>query len=96
VRRLVYSRAAQRDIDEIWDYSALRWSVDQAEEYVLQLTSACEGLAAGRHVGRNANDIAVNHFCFLAGSHTIYFTRDEHELFVARILHQSMDAPNRL
>ncbi len=96
MRRLVYSRAAQIDIDEIWDYSARQWSVDQAEDYVLQLADACEGLAAGRKIGRMAEDVAPGHFSFAVGSHTVYFTRGDEDLFVVRILHQSMDAPNQL
>ena len=39
------SPAARADLTEIWDYTANRWGVEQAERYVRDLTAACQGLA---------------------------------------------------
>nr|WP_246798752.1 type II toxin-antitoxin system RelE/ParE family toxin [Rhizobium leguminosarum] len=31
---IIFSPAAQTDIDKIWDYTATSWNVDQAERYI--------------------------------------------------------------
>ena len=46
----VLSLAAQRDLDDIWDYSAETWSPAQANRYVEHIRDACEM----RHCGVNA------------------------------------------
>jgi toxin ParE1/3/4 len=32
-----FSPRAQRNLDEIWDYSAATWGIDQAEAYIRQI-----------------------------------------------------------
>jgi toxin ParE1/3/4 len=39
--RYVLTRAAVRDLDQIWDYTAETWSVKQAESYAGDLKAAC-------------------------------------------------------
>ncbi len=46
------SPAAHADLAEIWDYTADRWGVEQAEHYIRELTNACQGLADKRLQGR--------------------------------------------
>ncbi len=68
----VLSLAARADLDEIWDYTANRWSVDQAERYVRAIVEACQEVAAGRreriaveHIRRGYRKLAVgSHFVF--------------------------------
>ena len=38
----VLSPRAQADLDEIWDYTELRWSTTQAERYIRQLWQGLE------------------------------------------------------
>ena len=46
------SPAARADLDEIWDYTASRWSVDQAERYIRAIVEACQEIAAGPEIIR--------------------------------------------
>ena len=41
------SPAAQRDIDEIWEYTAERWNQLQAARYVRGIRDVCTGIANG-------------------------------------------------
>jgi toxin ParE1/3/4 len=43
---------AQADLEEIWSYTASRWSPEQAESYHAAIVAAFEGLAAGSKQGR--------------------------------------------
>ncbi|WP_246767456.1 type II toxin-antitoxin system RelE/ParE family toxin [Rhizobium leguminosarum] len=49
---VIFSPAAQTDIDKIWDYTATSWNVDQAERYIQDIRDACHELAEGRRMSR--------------------------------------------
>ncbi|MGO6906753.1 type II toxin-antitoxin system RelE/ParE family toxin, partial [Rhizobium ruizarguesonis] len=37
---IIFSPAAQTDIEKIWDYTATSWNVDQAERYIQDIRDA--------------------------------------------------------
>lgn len=90
------SPAAQSDIADIWDFTAERWSVDQAEHYVSRIRDGLEDLAAGRRSSRTADHIWPGYRACIVGSHIAYFRIDADNLVVIRILHQSMDPVTQL
>ncbi len=86
------SPAARSDISEIWDYTAWRWSTEQAERYVRAIAEACHALATGQREGRSINDIRPGYFKFLVGSHVLFYRVTEvGAIEVVRVLHQRMD-----
>ncbi len=88
---IVFSPAAKTDVSDIWHYSVTEWGENQAELYILELESACTKLANGLNFETIADYIKPGYRKALVGKHVIYFTRQEHEITVVRILHQSMD-----
>ena len=46
-RRVIFSDAAKRDLDEIWEFSEDRWNADQADRYLRSIGQAAAALAAG-------------------------------------------------
>ena len=91
------SPAARADLAEIWDYTADRWGAEQAERYVRELTTVCQGLADSRLRGRAIDDIRPGYFKLSIGSHFLcYRLTDVGMIEVVRILHQRMDIPERL
>jgi plasmid stabilization system protein ParE len=52
--RFVLSPRAESDLDEIWDYTADRWGLDQAETYTRQLWERIEAVAENPALGQNA------------------------------------------
>lgn len=46
VSRYLLSPAAQADLEEIWDYTAQRWDVEEAEAYLRRLQHAQRGANA--------------------------------------------------
>jgi toxin ParE1/3/4 len=89
--RYVVSRLAERDLDDIWDYTAERWSKNQAEDYVERMRKAVEILAVDPTRGRPCDDIRQGYRKYRVGSHMIFYRISADELVVARILHQRMD-----
>jgi len=88
----VLSPAAQADVDEIWDYTAENWGVDQAESYTRDIGDTCKELAAGSRSSRPV-DIREGYRKAFVGSHVLFFkTEDAGRIVVMRVLHQKMDA----
>jgi toxin ParE1/3/4 len=88
---LNYSKLAEIDIDEIWDYSADRWSPEQADSYINELHSVAENIERKPDIGRDCSSIRPGLFKYPAMSHMIYFRKRINGIIVVRILHQRMD-----
>lgn len=82
---------AQRDIEDIWDYSAGRWSVAQAELYIRQIQRALETLAADPRLGRSCDEVRAGYRKYPVGSHLVFYRIVESGIDVVRILHRRMD-----
>jgi len=95
MKSLVFSPAAQADMDIVWDYTVEHWGLDQAERYTDDIRDACRGLAAGHRQGRPV-DVRPGYLKCLVGSHVIYFRDHRDQIEVVRILHSRMDANRHL
>ena len=95
MKAIAFSPAAEADIDGIWDYSADRWGLDQADSYVDAIRDACYALAKGTKHGRPA-EVLPDFQKYLCGSHVIYFLDYPDHLDVIRVLHQRQDAKRHL
>ena len=92
---LKFSPAAIADIDKIWNYTAKRWGLDQANLYTDTLRDACLALAAGEKRGQRV-DIRDGYLKYMVGRHFIFFRSTDAGIEVIRILHQSMDAAQHI
>ncbi len=92
MKRFILSESAQRDLRAIWAYSIKNWSAKQTDKYIRSLTSSCEALAKNSRIGRMAYEIKPGLMKLYAGSHTVYYSRDDNgTVYVYRFLHQSQD-----
>ncbi|HLW70030.1 MAG TPA: type II toxin-antitoxin system RelE/ParE family toxin [Candidatus Binataceae bacterium] len=89
--RYILSPRAQRDIDEIWDYTAKRWGVDQAEIYTRQLGHDVEAVAAQPAIGRACPELRTGYYRFPSGGHVLFYRRIEGGIEIVRVLHARMD-----
>jgi toxin ParE1/3/4 len=94
--RYVLSPRAQADIDEIWDYTAERWDVEQAERYSRELQLAIETVASDPQRGRRCDQIRPGYRKYPAGAHVIFFRIVSNGIDVVRVLHQRMDFERHL
>ena len=87
---------AQRDIEEIWDYSAATWGGDQAEIYIRQIEKTLELIADDPRLGRSCDIIRAGYRKFRTGSQFVFYRSLEGSIEVVRVLHQSMDFEQHL
>lgn len=88
------SRLAEADIDAIYAYTAKNWSGAQADVYYAMIITAFDGLVSGTRMGHAA---AIDGYMTLpVGSHSIYYRVHDDTVFIARVLHQAMDAERHL
>lgn len=84
------------DLGEIYDYSAERWGVEQADRYIRLLEETGRELAAGAKIGLDAATLRQGYRRLFTGSRVLFYKENADELTVVRVLHQRMDAANRL
>ena len=91
-RQLRFRPAAIADIEGIWDYSAERWGVEQADRYVLRLRETCLAIAREDLPGQDISLIRPGYRKQLSGRHVVYYrVIEDGAVDVIRILHQRMD-----
>lgn len=89
--RVILSPRAQRDIDEIWDYTAKHWSIDQAEIYTRQLWQDIAAVAALPTIGRACPEVRAGYYRYPSGAHFLFYRRIDGGVDIVRILHERMD-----
>jgi toxin ParE1/3/4 len=82
---------AEKDLEEIWRYTAEQWSVDQAETYVGELFDIMSALAIDPGGGRRADNVRPGYRRRNAGSHVIFYRVARNGIEVVRVLHLRMD-----
>lgn len=90
------SPAARVDLDEIWDYSARRWGVDQAERYIRAIVEACHEIAVDHREGIAVDYIRRGYRKLAVGSHFVFYRQGAVGPEIIRVLHQRMDVGARL
>ena len=92
----VLSPRAQRDLEEIWNYTAGKWGIDQAEIYIRQIQQAVDVVADDPRRGRACNDIRAGYYKYPTGSHFLFYRLIEGGVDIVRVLHQRMDFEQHL
>jgi toxin ParE1/3/4 len=84
------SPLAERDLEDIWSYTAEIWSWEQAERYHADMLAPFQRLASGEAHGRRV-DVREGYLKYPVGSHFVFYQDIEGVVDVIRILHQRMD-----
>lgn len=95
--RYVLTPAAQRDLEQVWEYTCQRWSDDQAEAYVREIQRAVELLADSPLLGRACDEARAGYRRYAAGSHLLFYRMpDADTIEIVRVLHKRMDVDQHL
>ena len=86
-RQIVFSAQADIDRDHIWDYTVERWSVAQAEDYLMGLDRLLTLLADHPQIASERRNIDPPVRLHRYKSHLVIFTADDTTLMVIRIVH---------
>jgi toxin ParE1/3/4 len=87
---------AEADLEEIWDYTASGWGIEQAEHYIRELWRAMVFVAADPRRGKACDDVRSGYRRYPAGSHLIFYRTAGRDIEVVRVLHQRMDHERHL
>ncbi|MEH3118703.1 MAG: type II toxin-antitoxin system RelE/ParE family toxin [Methylorubrum populi] len=91
------SPRTRADLGRLWDDSAERWGVDQADRSVRLLAVSFDKLAEGSAPGRRADEIRKGYFRLSVGSHVLFYRPGaDGGIELIRILHQRMDFKRHL
>lgn len=92
------TEAASNDIDEIWYYTARKWSLEQADRYYNLIYDEIEALALHPFKGADCSHLKKGYRRRKAGSHFIFYLIDKSkdEIVILRVLHQQMNLQDRL
>lgn len=67
------SELALEDIDSIWEYTLLNWSINQAEKYYKEIFDEIELICSNPKIGISINEVKTSDRKRLVGSHMILY-----------------------
>lgn len=84
------SRRAAADLDAIADYMIEPFGVAQARRYRDSLRLCFKGLSENPRMGGRAEQLLPGLRRFEHRSHIVFYTRNDNEIYIVRILHARM------
>lgn len=94
--RLTVTPRAESDLTGIWIYTCEEWGVDQADSYLDQLEAGMNQLINHPSLGANYAHVLPGYRRLQVEHHAVFYRVLEPEVLVVRVLHEDMDAPQRL
>ena len=97
MNKYIISKAAKKDLDEIWLYSYNNWSEEQADRYYKLLIYEIEKISKNPGTNRKLNLNKRLYGISKVKSHLIFYRELEtSQVFIVRILHEKMDITGRM
>jgi toxin ParE1/3/4 len=87
----VLSDEADQDIEDIFDFSAYKFSVEQAIIYLENLEQTFKKLVDYPEMGVSRNELKVGLYSLPMQSHIIFYRIVEDRIRIVRVLHHSRD-----
>jgi toxin ParE1/3/4 len=96
--KLVISKEALNDLEQIWYYTYQSWSLQQADKYLNLIMDEMEYLAQNPQSGKNISHLRVAYFRVKVRSYYIFYRINaaSNEVEIIRILHQQKAIDERL
>lgn len=91
-----YSKEASYDIEDIWDFTASKWSKRQANKYFNEIFDKIEQIDLNDYYKEIIVDKNI-FYSFQVKSHLIFFEKiSPNSIKIIRVLHKSMDHLSQL
>lgn len=94
--KIIFLEKAVEDLENIWIYTLQNWSLEQADRYHSLIYKEIDFLALKPALGKDMSHLRKGYRCSKVKSHIIFYKCGVLEIEIIRILHESMDIPNRL
>ena len=89
--------AADRDLREIWSYTALQWSEIQADLYLNEIFDCMEAIALNPHIGQQVDWVRGGYRRRVVRSHSLFYrVAPDGVPEIIRILHGRMDVSGKV
>ncbi len=95
IQNLELSSLAQLDIEDILQYTFINHGLKQVDKYLNTLVQAMALIAENSDIGHKREDLPDNYKAWSVEKHIIVYKLKEQIIYVARILHESMDFKNQ-
>lgn len=92
----VISKKAVADLEEIWLYTAEKWSIIQANRYYTLIMDEIEFICRSSSSGKSMQHIRKGYLASKVKSHLIFYRVNNNSVEIIRILHERMDIDSRL
>ena len=93
----IISQEAIDDITNIWIYTLNNWSAKQADRYHSIIINEIEYISRNFMIGKSFEHIKSGYRASKVKSHLIFYKMNDNNIIeIIRILHQRMDAVNKL
>jgi toxin ParE1/3/4 len=86
-----WAPAAERDLDEIWDYYAANASSDTASKLLEKIIVAVTRVAVHPFHGRARSDLRPNLRCVRVSPYIVFYRTRHQGIEVIRVLHERRD-----
>ena len=92
-----FSNKAVEDLSNIWNYSAKRWSIRQANYYYNFITLYCKSIGNNPVLlGTKYDEIAEGLLGCKVKEHIVFYQIKEESVYIIRILNKRMDIRNAI
>ncbi len=92
-----FTNKALNDIEEIWDYTIVEWSKNQAEKYYTLIIDSCKELAKNPKLGKSYPILSLDIMGYSCGKHIIFYRMiSNNDIEIVRILHGMMDLKSKM
>jgi toxin ParE1/3/4 len=90
-KRFQLSPKAEKDLEQIYDYSLQLFGEQRAEQYIKDLDAAFHKLVGDASLAKDYTFVRSGLLAFRVVSHVIFFKLSTNGITILRILHKSMD-----
>lgn len=94
--KVILSKAADADLEDIFDYTLEEFGLDQAVSYVSEFDDTFETISESPEIGRKREEIREELRSLVKDKYVIFYRILIDHIRVVRILHGSRDLPKFL
>ena len=89
----ILSEIADKDLEDIFDYTVDEFGFDQAEKYLLEIEEIFQNLIINPQIGKKRDEIKQDLYSFPKDNHIIFYRILDNHIRIVRVLHGRRDVP---
>ena len=89
----ILSEIADKDLEDIFDYTFDEFGYDQAEKDLLEIEEIFQNLIINPQIGKKRDEIKQGLYSFPKDNHIIFYRILDNHIRIVRVLHGSRDIP---